>query len=364
MFSSALVLFAACGSDPVALDAGVADDAEAEYDAGVPSRPDAMPRADALPRPDVGFSDPTTLRAGVEVMPIVSTVNPAIPSSLGVYFEIHGTVTSTMPPLFIAARGPGTNSEYLPGPMGFIVPGRLVVYYDIRGSGKTSYGDGTSNSTITVAQHVADLTGLIDYVGTLPGIDTSHVDLLGHGYGALLAMHFASEQPARVQKMALVNPFPIDILQNVSRQGEIESRIGSVDRDRLYQLTMRPECWGNDEECFILAWRILGRYHLCPTHRDLFAELTFTNGSFRNEFGYIPQDLRARSYDDRPLLTRVTAQTTVISGPCEPTPAQTALDYVTGIAGARHVILPDTGEFALVEAPAAFAQAVKHAFAR
>lgn len=366
LFLGALAL-AACGDDPVAPDpdAGVDAGRLAPYDAGVVAAPDASLREDASnTRPDAGFTDPDTIRAGKEMIPVRSVIDPNRPSSLLTYLEIHGTTTSTLPPVFVLARGPGTSSEYLPDSMRFLVRGRTVVYYDIRGSGRTSYGDGTSNSTITVAQHVEDFSALVDYVGALPGLDTSKIDLVAHGYGALLATRYASAHASRVERLVVINPFPLDIDRYVGRQAETERRIGTVDRDRLYHLTQRPECWGNDEECFILAWRIVGPYLTCPAKRDTFAELTFTKGSFRNEFGYIPQDLRGRQYDDRPALAAITAATTVITGGCEVTPAEVGLAYASGVRDVTHVHLEDVGEFGMVESPAVFAATVRRALHR
>ena len=62
-------------------------------------------------------------------------------------------------------------------------------------------------------------------------------------------------------------------------------------------------------------------------------------------------------------LAGVRAQTTVVSGPCEPTPAAAAEGYAT-IPGARHVVLPNTGEFGMVEETAAFQATVRHALFR
>lgn len=365
----ALILVSAqlgCSDDPVGTDGGQGgSDALSLYDGGVLDLGvrDSGPRPDVGPR-DSGFSSPEILRAGTERVPVQSAVHATATSTLNIYIEIHTTGTSTLPPVFVPARGPGTSSEYLPEHMQFLVSKRRVIYYDIRGAGRSSYGDGTMNSTITVAQHTNDLAGLIDYVGRLPdGIDTSRVDIVAHGYGALLAMRYASTHPTRVDHLVLVSPYPLTIDENVDLRGEIENRIGSVDRERLYQIIYRPECWQDDEQCYVQAWNITGRYYLCPENRDLFSELTFTTGSFRNEFFFIAQDLRNRSYDDRPFLAGVRATTTVISGPCEPTPAETALGYAT-IQGATHIILPGTGEFALVEDPPAFQNAVFHGLGR
>lgn len=366
LLASAASLAAACADDPVTTpDSGTPVLDGEVYDSGVIDSGvrDSGPAPDSG-RPDGGFSDPNIRRAGVERVHVRSAVRPTVTTTLSMYVEVYGTGTSTLPALFVAARGPGNAHEYLPEHLEFLHPGRHVVYYDIRGAGRSSYGDGTSNSTITVAQHVLDLAGLVDHIGALPdGIDTRQIDLVGHGYGALLGMRYASDNPTRVRQLVLLNPFPLNIDQYVTMRGEIEARIGTTDRERLYLIVNRPECYGDDIQCYLQAWAIIGRYTLCPANRDRFDELRFTTGSFRNEFLFIFQDLRNRSYDDRGFLPAVRAQTTVVSGPCEPTPAAAAEGYAT-IPGARHVVLPGTGEFGMVEDTPAFRAAVRHALFR
>ncbi len=364
----ALILVSAqlgCSDDPVGIDAGEGPLDASPYDGGVLDLGvrDSGPRPDVGPR-DAGFANPEILRAGSERVPVQSAVRATATTTLTIYFEIRGASTSTLPPVFAPARGPGTASEYLPAHMQFLHSNRRVIYYDIRGAGRSSYGDGTMNSTITVAQHTNDLAGLIDYVGRLPdGIDTSQVDLVGHGYGALLAMRYASTHPTRVAHLVLVNPFPITIEEHVSMRGQLETRMSSIDRERVFQIVGRPQCYQDDEQCYVQILNITGKYLMCTANHDLFSRLTFTTGSYRNEFLFIASDLRDRSYDDRNFLPAVRATTTVISGECEATPPETALNYAT-IQGATHITLPGTGEFALVEDPPAFQNAVLHGLGR
>lgn len=356
----------ACSDDPVGVDAGAQTDAAPSiFDSGLLDIGvgDTAPAVDSGPA-DAGFSDPAIIRAERAPIPADSTVHPGTITTINTYFEIHRTGTSTLPPLFVAPRGPGTNSEYLPRHLEFLTRNRTVIYYDIRGTGRSSYGDGTMNSTVTVAQHASDLAGLIDYVGQLPdGIDTTRIDILAHGYGALLAIRYASAHPARVAHLALVNPYPATIDEYVEMRGELESRMGAVDRQRVFELVNRPECFGSDSQCYAQVWAITGKYTMCLENREKFALLTFTGGSFRNEFFFIQQDLRGRSYDDRPLLPAIRATTSVITGPCEPAPPETAQSY-GAIAGAEQQVLPLTGEFPMVEDPAAFQNAVLHALGR
>jgi pimeloyl-ACP methyl ester carboxylesterase len=72
---------------------------------------------------------------------------------------------------------------------------RHLLLYDLRGHGRSSRAS-TGYDTATMVQ---DLAGLLDGMGW-----KEPVTLIGHSYGALVALRFALAWPARVGKLALV----------------------------------------------------------------------------------------------------------------------------------------------------------------
>jgi L-proline amide hydrolase len=352
LFAISFGIFAACSDDNVDPEAGVPLDTGSSSDSGLPDAgaPDAPSRPDSG-RSDSGFSDPDIIRAQVATV-----------AGLRTYFEIHGTETSTMPPLFVVQRGPGTSHEYLPPLLEFLIPKRKVVFYDMRGTGLTSYGDGTGSSTITAGQHALDLAELIDFVGTLPeGIDVSTIDLFGHEYGAGIASLYAAAHPSRVSKLVLVNPYPQDIEHHALYREEVQARLTMDERARYYAILNRPECFGSESSCYLQLWNIVGPHYLCDENRDLFLQLEFMHGNARTEIFFVDRQLRESRYDWKPMLPQITADTTVISGPCDPIPVATSTTYVSRIPGATHVVIEGTGQFPMIEDPAAFETSVKAA---
>jgi pimeloyl-ACP methyl ester carboxylesterase len=75
-----------------------------------------------------------------------------------------------------------------------------VLLYDLRGHGRSSRaGRGYDAATLG-----GDLSGLLDVVGW-----TGRISLVGHSYGALVALHWALAHPERVERLALVElPLP------------------------------------------------------------------------------------------------------------------------------------------------------------
>src|SRR5262245_15564706 len=119
---------AACSEPLTKIDAGLFDSGEA--DAYVPPKPpdagqDAM--KDAGPKPDAGFDDPDTVFEGDQDV-----------KGLFTYFQLQGTMTSTMPPIVIVHDGPGLSHEYLTPHMKSIIRGRFLIFYDQQTSNLTS----------------------------------------------------------------------------------------------------------------------------------------------------------------------------------------------------------------------------------
>jgi proline iminopeptidase len=299
---------------------------------------------------DAGFSDPETLVQGVETI-----------GDLATYVHVLGTLTSTQPPVIILHMGPELSHEYLPEPMRFLVPGRVVVFYDMRATGRTSFGGVGMNETLTIDHHKRDLAEVVDWVRALSG-GAPQVNLIGHGYGAGVAMLYAAERPAEIRHMVLVAPFPATSRQLADFRAESARRLTTTDRQRINQLEMQPDCRGNASRCTLEVWSIAGKYFVCEAHRELFQALRFEHGSPRAR-DFVELALRESSYDWRPVLGTVDVPTTVISGPCDPVPATTPETYTSSIAGAVHHVLEGTGHFPMIEAPATFQSIVLDALA-
>ncbi|MFO0724551.1 MAG: alpha/beta hydrolase [Myxococcota bacterium] len=355
LFLGLALCAAACStSEPTPTpDSGPTPDA-GEYDAGVvdAADSDAGARPDSGPM-DAGFEDPTVIGAGISLVNDIRT-----------FVEVRGTKTSTMPPLFVLHRGPAPAHDYLPPLLQDLVPGRLVVYYDMRGTGRSGYGNGTQSSTISTRIHIEDFGKVVEFVGTNYQVDVTKIDILGHEYGGAIGFRYAALHPAQVERLVVVNPFPADIDQYALFRGEIETRLTGNERLRYNTILNRPECWGSMDTCFNDIWSIVGPHYLCDQNRDLFSQIVMRYGSARTEYFYIEHDLRFSSYDWRSILPMVQAETTILTGECDPIPAQTADDYAAGIPNATRMALPHSGQYPMIEAHAEFINAVAHALRR
>ena len=79
----------------------------------------------------------------------------------------------------------------------------VVAYWDQRGAGR-SFDPAADPHRLTIARHLADLDAVVARVRTIVGRD--RVVLLGHSWGAMLAVLYAQAHPGEVAAVVAVNP--------------------------------------------------------------------------------------------------------------------------------------------------------------
>ncbi len=348
-----LALAACSGNNDDGDDVVEPMDAGFQFDATVR---DAGPR-DAGPdrNADAGFADPATLLQGSERV-------------LGAraYMHVRGTLTSTMPPVLFLATGPLVGLEYLVEPTSFLLgpggaenPDRLLIYADLRAVGRSSFGS-TDTATVSFENHLLDIENYLAHLETRLGI-TGPYDLVGHGYGGALAVHYQVQHPDQVSRIVLVNPFPTEISELAESAGEADDRLTTPDRLRLQQLTMWQTCLRDLNRCSLEVWRVRGKHYLCPDNLALFDTMLFEYADVRAFYFFVEPRLREEMYDWSDVIQQVTAPTTMVSGSCDTPPPRTYDRYESLIPGLERYEFTTSGHFPFVEQPDRFRWVVKRA---
>jgi pimeloyl-ACP methyl ester carboxylesterase len=157
----------------------------------------------------------------------VPTITPAVQQALPVqelkvqspdvtlYVRVAGNAPSGN--VLIAINGgPGLSSHYMLSLENLAGPNFAVVTYDQRGVSRSS-APPQDPANYTLAKYVADLEAVRQAVG----VET--VYLLGHSWGGLVAMRYATIYPQRVRAIVLVDsgaPTWKDMLAGMSRFSE------------------------------------------------------------------------------------------------------------------------------------------------
>ena len=95
--------------------------------------------------------------------------------------------------------GMGTGHAYLRPGMDVLADDFQLVYYDPRGTGNSPLGD---EGRVTLGGSVEDLDAL------RAGLGLDRLNVVGHSFGADLALCYAGRYPERVQSLVLVSPGP------------------------------------------------------------------------------------------------------------------------------------------------------------
>lgn len=114
-------------------------------------------------------------------------------------YEIYGAPSSAMP-VIIANGGPGFSHTYLLQNDVFttrLARNRQIVLYDQRGDGKSKLLK--PDAPQSMAAQVADLDAIRAKLGF------QKFDLVGHSWGGLLAMGYASAHPEHIDKLVLID---------------------------------------------------------------------------------------------------------------------------------------------------------------
>lgn len=104
-------------------------------------------------------------------------------------------------PIIVLNGGPGLPSSYLLPQMLDLADTNLVIFYDQRATGKST-GE-INEQTMQIARFVKDIAWIINH------FQFEKVCLLGHSWGAFLAMSYAISYPSEVSKLILLNSTPI-----------------------------------------------------------------------------------------------------------------------------------------------------------
>lgn len=352
----------ACSDDGTELvvDMGTVGRLDSGYDAGAldVGAPRDLGVEDSGSR-DIGFSEPSIIGQGRVVL-----------GNVALYVTARGTLTSTMPPVVILPTGPIVGHEYLFGPTEFLLgpggvsaPDRLLVYADLRATGQSAFAGSGSETVVDVESHIRDLENVVGYVDELLGT-TGPVDFLGHGYGAAIAMLYAGRHPERVGRLVLANPYPSNIDEYARWNETFRALLLSDELRRLDDVLRRQSCFSDFLACSLEIWRIMGPTWLCPENRAVFDSMRFESADFRAFEGFIGEDLRLQQYDWSADMGRVTAPSTIISGPCDPIPASAAQTYTASISASTHYVVPESGHFTITEQPETFRRIVGRALLR
>jgi proline iminopeptidase len=254
-------------------------------------------------------------------------------------------------PIIVVHGGPDLDHEYLLPEMDRLAGWFHLIYYDQRGRGRSFSG---------LPPEDVNLTGEIDDLDAIRasfGFET--VALLGHSWGALLAMEYATHRPHRVSHLVLMNTAPASHAGALAFREDLQRQRSAEQIERMAALRSDPRYQAGDIATDLEWYRI----HFAPTllRPDQLERITARLRSAYTSEGIvtaraIEDRLYAQTWDDDDYdliarLRRLRVPTLLIHGDHDFVPFEVVREVADAIRGSHVVVLSDCGHFAYLEQP-------------
>jgi proline iminopeptidase len=253
-------------------------------------------------------------------------------------------------PLIILHGGPDFDHSYLLPELDRLSRSFRLIYYDQRGRGLS--GGDVQPEQVSLASEIEDLESIQTF------FELEKAAILGHSWGALLAMEYATRYPQRVSHLVLMNPAPASHADYEDFQEERRRKTPGDLQNMKALAATRGYLAGDletDTEYNRIHFRAAIRQPalLEKLLENLRANVT-PEGIRRAR--QIEERLYAETWDQIdyslfPRLTQLAVPTLLVHGDGDFVPQSCAEHFAQAIPEARLVVLKDCGHFAYLERP-------------
>jgi proline iminopeptidase len=232
-----------------------------------------------------------------------------------------------------------------------LAPSCRLIYFDQRGRGRSGLPGRVDD--VTIATEVDD----IDRIRAAFGLDA--ISLLGHSWGCILAMEYASQHPGRVAHLVLMNTAPGSSADVAILRDHLARIRPPGDADRMRAIAATDGFRRGDVAADAAYYRI----HFAPALADpsRLGDLLPRLRSHMDAAGIVTaraiedalydETWRRDDYDVIERMRESTIPTLLVHGDRDFIPVEVAEHVAAGIPGARLTVLPECGHFAFLEAP-------------
>ena len=257
-------------------------------------------------------------------------------------------------PIIVLHGGPDFDHQYLLPDLDRLSDAFRLIYYDQRGRGASAAG--VRPDDVTLASEIDDLDKLRQHFGLDAPV------LLGHSWGAVLALEYALRHPTRVSRLILMNPAPASARDvAVFRKFYLE-KIGA-DMDRQRAIATSAAYQSGDPDAVVARYRIHFKPAFARTedYEKLMAAMKaafISQGKggiveARAVEDRLMQDTwNVAGYDLLPKLRSLRVPTLVIAGDHDFIPIEVVTNIAQAIPNAQLITLKGCGHFSYLECPA------------
>ena len=269
-------------------------------------------------------------------------------------------------PVIVLHGGPDFDHSYLLPEFDQLKDAYRLIYYDQRGRGRSA--EHVKPDDVTLASDLDDLDKVRQHFGLDAPI------LLGHSWGAVLALEYALRHPTRVSHLILMNPAPASASDVAMLRKSYLAQLGA-DIDRQRAIVASTAYQQGDPEAVAARYRIHFK-HALSRSADYEKLMTRMQAAFvrQGKEGIV----KARAVEDRlhrdtwgvpgydlmPKLESLHIPALVIAGDQDFIPIEIAEHIAKAIPNATLVTIKGCGHFAYLECAAEVRSALREFFQR
>lgn len=256
-------------------------------------------------------------------------------------------------PVIVLHGGPDFDHSYLLPDLDRLSNQFRLIYYDQRGRGKSA--ENVNPNDVTLLSDLDDLDRVRQHFGL------NSVALLGHSWGAVLALEYALRHPTRVSRLILMNPAPVSAVDLAAFRKIYVEKLGA-DMDRQQTIKTSAAYQAGDPDAVIARYRIHFKPSLARAE-DYEKLMVRMQAAFRSQGS--EGIVKARAVEDRlmldtwqlpgydltPKIRSLRVPTLVIAGDHDFFPIEVASHISEAIPNAQLVMMKNCGHFSYLECP-------------
>lgn len=247
-------------------------------------------------------------------------------------------------PIIVLHGGPGMDQNYLLPQMLELTKDNDVIFYDQRGSGRSSAGP-LDPDQINMNRFVQDLEIIRKHFGL------HKIILLGHSWGGILAAEYAITYPEHVEALILMDSVPMNLNGMKVFDQQCARKLQAI-QEPLDQFQHSVEFERGDPSAVEKYYRMIFETY-CFKKSDAqkialqFSKATATHGpKIEKIFG---RNFFSKPYDLRPQLHQLSFPILIIHGEQDSVPVATAIETKNVLPDSTLVILKKCGHFSYIE---------------
>jgi proline iminopeptidase len=255
---------------------------------------------------------------------------------------LHYDVIGKGAPVVLLSGGPGFSPEYLAPIADNLGAKHAFILLHQRGTGR-SVLEKYDATTIALKQLVADL----DFLRR--ELKVEKLTIVGHSWGGILSMMYASEHPDRVAALALIDSGGPTLAGVPKFAANLMSRFTAEDNAKIAEWTAPEKMNANRKKAILEVTKAkTGAYFHDRSKAHILTD-PMTEESFHDGVFYAVTGQLMTGLDLRAGLKNVKAPVLVIHGKQDP--LETAHEVHEAIAGSQLEIIDDAGHFPWLEKP-------------